>query len=342
MSGVEVFLDDTPGEGRGVVARDGLFERLILQRETDPAAHRLGAVSVGRIARVEGAFRAAFVELGCDGPLGFLPLNKDRMFAEGEAVEVEVTAEPREAKGPALKILGAGQGAPRLVTPGPTVEEILATLAPGCAPITGADAVRAGLEAEEEALSDRHLFPAFALDLAVERTRALIAVDIDYAHLSGRDARRGRERANREGLQQAARLIALKGWGGLVAVDLVGTALDPKAVADLARAAFGSAVTLGPVSRFGVLQLALPWRTRPIDDRLLDERGTRTLATLALDATRALRLALLSDTASPRIRIRGAPDVVEAAAQLIARLGPRAGLQADPGLPPGRTLIERD
>ena len=61
MSEVEVFLDDTPGEVRGVVARDGQFERLISQRETDPAPHRLGAVSVARIARVEGAFKAAFV-----------------------------------------------------------------------------------------------------------------------------------------------------------------------------------------------------------------------------------------------------------------------------------------
>ncbi|AQR62310.1 hypothetical protein BZG35_12140 [Brevundimonas sp. LM2] len=342
MSALEVFLDDTPGEVRGVVAREGRFERLILQREIDPPAHRLGAVSVGRIARVEGAFRAAFVDLGGDGPMGFLPLTKGRMFAEGEAVEVEVTAEPREAKGPVLTLLGAGQGAPRLLAPGPTVEETLAALAPGCTPTTGAHAIRAGQEAEEEALGDRHLFPAFALDLAVERTRALIAVDIDYAHLPGRDPRKGRERANREGLRQAARLIALKSWGGLVAVDLVGTALDPKVVADMAKAAFGADVTLGPVSRFAVLQLALPWRARPVEDLLLDGRGRRTLATRALDATRALRLALLSDTASPRIRIRCAPDVVEAAGPLVARLGPRAALQADPGLPPDQTLVERD
>ena len=58
---LEVFLDDTPGEVRGVVVRDGRFEHLLIQREDDVAEHRLGARCVGRIAEVHPGLRGAFV-----------------------------------------------------------------------------------------------------------------------------------------------------------------------------------------------------------------------------------------------------------------------------------------
>ena len=341
MSDVEVFLDDTPGEVRGIVTRDGLYERLIVQRDTDEPRHRLGALSVGRIARVESAFRAAFVDMGCDGPMGFLPLARNQTVKEGEAVEVEVIAEPRERKGPALRLLKAGQGPPRLLAAGPSVEQALAVWAPGIVPTTGVDAIRAGLEAEEDALATLHRFPAGAFDLAVQRTRALVAVDIDYAHLSGRDARKGRDRANRDGLAQTARLVALKGWGGLVVVDLVGTSFDPKHISDMARGAFGGEATLGPVSRFGLLQLTLPWRRSPIEEVLLDVTGQRTPMTRAVDLTRQLRLALLSDTAVPQWTARCAPRDADAAGPLVALLGPRAALRSDPSVLPGQALIEQ-
>lgn len=341
MSDIEVFLDDTPGEVRGVVARNGRFERLIIQREEDPPQHRLGARSVGRVIQPEAAFRAAFVDLGCDGPAGFLPLGKGEIVREGELLEVETTAEPRETKGPVLKRIGAGQGKPRLLAAGPDVIEQLRGFAPGVAPIVGAPAIQASWDAEEEALAVSDFFAEWAVDVAVQRTRALIAVDIDYVHLPGRDARKGRARANREGLMQAARLIRLSGWGGLVAIDLVGTALDPVQVSAMARAAFeGDDAVFGPLSRFGLLQLALPWRTRPIEERLLEAGGRRSGAALAIDLVRALRHTLLSDTAAARFTARCSPEEAEAAAALIARLGPRAGLKPDPTLAPGRFVIE--
>jgi hypothetical protein len=222
------------------------------------------------------------------------------------------------------------------------VEEDLTALAPGVPVLTGAVAIRAALDAEEEALATVHRFPGDAFDLAVQRTRALIAVDIDYAHLAGRVAHKGREGANREGLAQAARLIRLKSWGGLVAVDLVGTAFDSATITAMARAAFGPEATIGPVSRFGMLQLSLPWRRRPIEEVLLNPGGHPTAATRAIHLTRRLRLALLADTASPRLTARCAPDDGAAATGLIARLGPRAALRIDPALAPGRFVIEQD
>ncbi len=343
MSEVETFLDDTPGEVRGVVARDGRFERLIIQREDDPPQHRLGARSVGRVIEADAAFRAAFIDLGCEGPCGFLPLGKGESLRAGEIVEVEVTAERREAKGPALKRLGAGEGKPRLVAPGPDVIERLRYAATGVEPIRGVAAIQASWDAEEEALGSGDVFAEWALDLAVQRTRALIAVDIDYARLPGRDARKGRAQANRQGLNQAARMIRLSGWGGLVAVDLVGTTLDPAQVTEMAKTAFaGDDATVGPLSRFGLLQLALPWRTRPVEEILNEPAGRRSLATRAIDVVRRLRHGMLCDTATPRFTARCAPDEAAAAAPLVARLGPRATLRADPSVPPGRFVVEED
>ena len=64
MSELEVFLDDTPGEIRGMVVRNGRFERLLLQRENDLPQHRLGARAIGRVAAVDPGLKGAFVDLG--------------------------------------------------------------------------------------------------------------------------------------------------------------------------------------------------------------------------------------------------------------------------------------
>jgi len=342
VSGPEAFLDETPGEVRGVVVRDGRFERLIIHRDSDVAEHRLGARSVGRVVAVDVGLKGAFVDLGAGEPFGFIGLRKADRVTVGDRLEVEVAAEPREDKGPTLRLVGPGEGTPRLLTAGPTAAEWLARLASGAAPVTGAKAIRAAMEAEEEALAPGALFKHLGVRLAVERTRALVAVDIDHAAAPGRDGRRDKARANREGLAQAARLIGLKGWGGLVAVDLVGVGHDGAAMLAAARAAFGSdpEIVFGPVNRFGVLMLSLPWRTSPVETRLWGPDGRPTLETRALDAVRRLRLALAEDTASPYLTLRGPPAVAAVAGPLAARLGPRARVKADPALPDGVEIDE--
>lgn len=342
MSELETFLDDTPGEVRGVVVRNGRFDGLLIQRESDVAQHRLGARSIGRVVAVDPGLKGAFVDLGAPEPFGFLPLRASDRMAVGEKVEVEVSAEPREHKGPTLRRIGAGEGEPRLQRPAPTVVESLALLAPGVEPRTGAAAMRASLEAEEEALAPGALFAHLGVRLAVERTRALVAVDIDHAAAPGRDGRRDKGRANREGLAQAARLIRLKSWGGLVAVDLVGTGHDGAAMSAAARAAFGSdpGIAYGPVNRFGVLMLSLPWRTTPVEERLLGPDGRPTLETRAIEAVRRLGLALAGDTAAPWLTLRCPPAIAPRAEALAARLGPRARVKADPELSDGVEIEE--
>lgn len=346
MSELETFLDETPGEVRGLVVRGGRFERLIIQRESDVAQHRPGARSVGRISAVDPGLKGAFVDLGAGEPFGFLPLRKSDRVAVGGKVEVQAVSAPREHKGPALRLLGTGEGEPRLLQSGPTVAEALARLAPGVEPRTGAAAIRASLEAEEEAMAPGALFAHLGVRLAVERTRALVAVDIDHAPAPGREGRRDKGRANRDGLAQAARLIRLKGWGGLVAVDLVGTGHDGAAMLAAARSAFGAAfggdpeIVYGPVNRFGVLMLSLPWRETPVEGRLLGLDGRPTVETRALDSVRRLGLALAGNTAAPYLTLRCPPAVAPLAEALAARLGPRARVKADPTLSGGVEIDE--
>ncbi|WP_395650223.1 RNA-binding protein [Brevundimonas sp.] len=345
MPETEVFLDEQPGETRGIIARDGRFETLLIQRETDEPTHRLGARIVGRVVEADPGLGAAFVDLGGEPPMGFLPFSKAMPLHVGQAVEVEVVAEPRERKGPALRLIGAAEGDPRLLTPGPTVADDLARLAPGVPVQSGVAAIQASWDAEEEALADGDFYAEIGLDLAVQRTRALIAVDIDYVGLPGRDGRKGRTAANRLGLVHAARLIRLKRWGGLVAIDLIGTGHDAAIVAAEARAAFGADpdtapdIAYGPLNRFGVLQLALPWRRTPLEDVLNGWVGRQTPLTRTLDIVRRLRQAILSDTTIPRLVMHCAPAEAALAAELVSRLGPRAGLKPDPGVLPGRSEI---
>lgn len=328
---VEAWLDEAPGETRGIVARDGRFERLILHRESMSAAERLGARSVGRVSVLAPRLKGAFVELSGSVRKGFLPLKGGIRLTEGQAVEVEVAAEARGGKGTTLKLAGLAEGPTRLLVEGPSVRDWLARWAPSVAPVEGLAAIRAGDAAAEEALAAGAAFPEQGVDLAVERTRALVAVDIDHAG-GGK-----RLEANRFGLEQAARLIRLKAWGGLIAIDLAGSGHDGVALARQAQAAFApdGEVQMGPVSRFGLIQLAVPWSRAPIEEILGDTPETR-----ALSAVRALRAALLADTAAPRVTARVHPEEAAWTGPWVARLGPRAHLIADPATPPGRFRLE--
>lgn len=327
MSGLETFLEDGPGETWGVVCRDGEPRQIFYAREGDAGANRLGAESVGRVTALLPGGGGAFVDLGAGEPFGFLARGG---VAVGQAVRVTVSAEPRGGKGPALTLAGRGEGTPRLLKPGPTVAEWLARAAPGVEPETGAAAIEAVREAREAALAPE--VTAGGLNVAIERTRALVAVDLDFAGVAGRDGGKAREAANRQGLALAARHIGLKRWGGLVVIDLVGTALAPDPVLKAAKAAFAdTGVTFGPLSRFGLLQLSIPWRHTPIEEALFGPAGERRRRSDQIGAVRALRHALYINRSAPWISLVVSDVEVEAMAGLVAGLGPRARLVGEAG-----------
>lgn len=338
-----VFLDETPGETRGAVMRDGRYTHLLIHREGDCPQTRLGARSVGRVIEVNPGLRGAFVDIGADSPV-FLPFPRNDRLVQGQRLEVVVAAESRRGKGAVVRRLGPAEGAPRLLEAGPSVALQLQRLAPGVESVAGIEAIDAVLEAEDDALSRTQAFTGAGIDLSVERTRALVAVDIDYSPTAGRDPKQGRAISNREGLRQAARLIELRNWAGLVVIDLVGDGQDGEAQLKAARAVFAHEpqAVFAPVSRFGLLQISLPWRHRPIEEILLGADGRPTVQTRAISLVRRLRRQMLANTAAPRLRIRCAPEEALIAVPLTARLGPRASVLADAAIPAGRGHIEED
>lgn len=338
---LEVFLDDTPGELRAVVERDGRAEHILIERADTPPQTRLGARSVARVRQSAPGLKGAFVDLG-GGLEAFMPLKGGISAPVGAKVEVEISAERREAKAPVARRLGAGEGEPRLLAAAPTLIETLARIAPGAEPITGRAAIEAGWAAVEQAQGPAAVPGG---QVHVERTRAMITVDIDLnAHDMGRA--HSRDETNRLALKAAARLIRLNRWGGLVAVDLIGTQHDGKAILAAAQAAFGDdpSIVYGPVNRFGVLMLSLPWGRTPLEEVLYAEPRLRLPRPeqAAQEAVRRLRAALLEDTTRARVTLTCATGIAALAAPLVAQLGPRAHLKTDDSLKPGDSNIEAE
>jgi hypothetical protein len=333
-----LFIDTLPGERRGVVALGGQPERLLIERDGEADRPRLGETWRGRIGSAASGFRGVFVDLGC-GPAALLANEAGGQPAEGATIEVEVTAEARADKGPLVRRVAAGQGAPGRITAQASLEARLQASAPEASIQTGLGARDAADLAEEAALATVHDL-ADGLSLAIERTRGLIAVDVDMARAQA--GKHGVLSANLTAIREAARLLRLKGLGGLVVIDLAGKASEHPEILAAAKAAFEPdqpGVVLAGVSRLGVLELARPWRETPVAERLLDANGSPTLRSLAQGLVRDLERAGRAD---PGARLVGvcAPDVAEAASSLVTALGPRFGVRAEVGRARGSTDIQ--
>ena len=333
------FLDVGIGETRAVVQLRGRPERLIIERDGDPAPARLGVRVAARVRRVDRALALAFLDLG-EGVEAVAPAAQ---LVEGAALEVEVTAQPRAGKAASVRIHGPAEGdAPRLLEPGPTLEQRLQAIARG-AVTRGPDAREAADEAEEAALALEHPLPGGG-SLSLEPTRALVAVDVDLGARGGADAKRAARAGNLAALTEVARLLRLKALGGLIVVDLAGRGHDGDALTRAAREAFHPdqpGVNLGPISRFGTMEILKPWTERPVIQRLLEPDGRPNAFTVALRLARALEREGRVRSGA-RLLARAAPEVVEAFAPLHARLAERLGprFELQPELAFGRARTE--
>jgi hypothetical protein len=346
MSERRLYLDVGAGETRGVVTLDGRPERLLIARDGDPPVQALGARVVARVRSADKASALAFLDLG-DGPDAVLNLTPETgPLLEGQAVEVEIRAEGRRGKGAVARLLGPGEGAPRLLEPAPATEVQLRAFAATGDVRTGAVARSMADGAQDEALATVFPLPGGG-SAAIETTRALTAVDVDLGASAAVHAKRAARAANLAALALAARVLRLKGLGGLVVIDLVGRAHDTPALLSAARAAFGPdnpGVALGAISRFGTLELTVPRRARPALDRLLDETGAVSALTEALNLARALEREAVADGGG-RFEALAAQDVAEALkgplAVLMARFGARLSVRAEPGRARGASQVRR-
>jgi Ribonuclease G/E len=341
MSRRRLYLDRGPGETRGVVTLDGRPERLLIARPDDLAVQQHGARVVARVASLERSLASAFLDLGA-GPQAMTPLAAG--LVEGAAVEIEITAEARSGKGAVARLMGPAEGPPRLIAPAPGLAARLAAFAPGTPVAEGLEARDAADAAQDAALAILHPLPGGG-SIAVEPTRALTAVDVDLGARSG-DARRVARAANLIAIGEAARVLRLKGLGGLVVIDLIGRGHDGAALSAAAKAAFAPdepGVSIGPVSRFGAFELVLPRRWRPVAEILRDPDGRLSTATRGLALLRGLERAALADPGA-RLIGRAPADAVAAAAphmeSLVSKIGARAQIAADPALAHDQFEIE--
>ncbi len=341
MSRRRLYLDRGPGETRGVVTLDGRPERLLIARPDDLDVQQYGARVAARVASLERGLASAFLDLGA-GPQAMAPLSSG--LAEGAAIEVEIVAEARRGKGALARLIGPAEAPPRLITPAPALAERLAVLAPGAPVIEGAEARDVADAAQDAALAVDHALPGGG-SIAVEPTRALTAVDVDLGARRG-DPRRIVRAANLAAIGEAARVLRLKSLGGLVVIDLIGRGHDGPALSAAAKAAFSPdepGVSIGPISRFGAFELALPRRWRPIAEVLCDADGRLSARSRGLALLRGLERAALADPGA-RLVGRAPPDAAAAAAlyidELAARIGARVAIAADPALAGDRFEIE--
>jgi len=313
-----LYLDRCPGERRGVVQLDGRPERLLIERDGE-APITLGALYRGRVVAVSARMGLARVDLGDD--IASLKLTRDAPLAEGAIVEVEVTAEPGRGKGAFVAVVAAGaEGRPGLLQPAPPLVQRLQAFAPDVAILEDEDARDAADEAQAQALAREHTFSG-GLNLCFEPTRAVVAVDVD---LSEAGAPGSTLKANLAAIRHAARLLRLKALSGLVVVDLIGFPQEKARLHAVCLEAFapdGGDVVIGPVSRFGALELALPRRDRPLAERLLEADGRPTARTIAQAAVRDLARRARFEAGS-RLVATCAPDVAAALRPLVAELGP--------------------
>ncbi len=329
-----LHLDRSVGETRGVATLRGRPERLLVERDGEGGGLQAGAVWAVRLRRADVRLGMGFLDLG-EGPDAVLPLTALKGVAEGAALKVEIAAEARADKGPTVRLVGPHDGeAPGLLTPAPSLLERLQAVSPRSSITRGPDAREAADLAEAQALATVHPLPEGGT-LSIEATRALVACDVDVGARAGGEAKRVGRAVNIAALAELARLLRLKSLAGLIVVDLAGRGHDAEALIRAAREAFhpdNPGVQIGGISRLGLLEIAKPWRERPLRERLLEADGRATPLTAALRLARALeREGRMQGGA--RLLARAAPEVVAAfeplRAGLVERLGARFVVEAD-------------
>ncbi len=183
--------------------------------------------------------------------------------------------------------------------------------------------------------------------IAVEPTRALTAVDVDLGARRAASPKQAARAGNLAALAVAARVLRLKGLGGLVVIDLVGSGHDAPALLAAARAAFAPdnpGVVFGAVSRFGALEISVPRRLRPALDLLAGPDGAPAPEAAAFALIRALEREAAADGGG-RFAGLASARAVEAAgsalSKLQARVGERVILRVDPTKAEGTMEVKR-
>ena len=286
-------IDSAVGETRRALLDPfGRPFRLEIERWSEQGRGHLDEVWWGRAkARTPGA-KGWFVDLGSE-PDGVIEATKSAAIIEGGLIPVRIKSEARIDKGPTLSLADMSAATPRPDRPGlhaaaptdpfKTGVEIIAT-------IEGAPARKEIDAAIAEVLHPEAPIPDGG-DLAIERTRALTAIDVDAGSRTGEQGEAFARELNLAAADEAARQLGLRGIGGLVVVDFLSMAArrDRTAVTEAFRKALaswlGRASEVSEISALGLCEASLARRLRPAVDAL---RATPAAEREGLDVIRGL------------------------------------------------------
>lgn len=278
-------IEEAVGETRAAVYENKTLVELYVRRWSDKNKARAGDVFHGIVRRLDNGMGAAFIDLGAE-PMGFLKFtmapNAPR-FREGQRLEVEVTRESEIGKGPVLRFTKlVDEGKPGKISGGDIRDHIRGRFSKNIKFET------ARVNSIEEAC-DREISIQGGGDIAIDFTRALVAIDVD----------KGPAQSGFTVCQNVLPLIAsqmrLRGIGGLIVIDLPNLR-QPKQrekLYELAQLAFENdpnIVKIAPMSRFGTVEMTRSKPQASLDEILNDQYGRPTDETLALRALRRLEL----------------------------------------------------
>jgi len=358
MTSLEFWTDAAIGETRQALMRDGRPIMLQVSRWSDVGRRaQWGETYVARVRSVEARLRGAFLDMGLGAVFGFVRLDAQGrariggapvVLVEGQAVRAHVLREGVRGKGPVVEIMEllAEGGRPRPIARHDSADEADAA---GPADMV----IREKLDdLVEGVLEARAPIPGGGV-LIIEPTAALVAVDVDAAGRQGpTDPERFARTLNLAAAEEVARQLRLRGLGGIVAVDFV-SMRDRRAQEEVTAALKAATaddpwgVTVAPMSRFGVVELARGQLRAPLAEVLCYEDGTLSAETLALSLLRGIE----RESRSARGRVVAAfasgevcdwleSDVIAWRSALEARLGTRWELRRVAGAPRGQWHVE--
>jgi len=275
-------IENCIGETRAAVYEGRKLVELYVRRETDASIPRQGDVFAGRVSKIDQSLGGAFINIGVqhDGLFKFTNSPNAPRFTEGQMAEFEVSKATEIGKGPVLKFkqLTKADKVGKL-----SGDDLKTTIAKR---FDGIEFTEATVSVIDEA-TETELAIKGGGTIAIERTRALVAIDVDKGTaVSSFDV-------CMTALPMIASELRLRGLGGLVVIDLpnLRQPRQRNTVFKAAERAFKddpNNVKLAPLSRFGALELTRYKPELAIDEILNNRIGSPTTETIALRSIRQL------------------------------------------------------
>jgi ribonuclease G len=295
-----IVVHERIGEMRAaLIDRDRVVDLRVERWSDHETRARWGQMYLARVRRVARHLNGAFLDLGLPGEQAFCPLPRDGdpNIAEGRLLVVKVVreadAQAGDSKGPVVVVFDP---APLPADKIGLVEDVPPWFGwPGEAEEADQDDIDRIDAAIEAALSVEVPIPGGGT-LAVEQTRAMVAIDVDSGMRppGAGDPVKYARALNLAAVHEVVRQIRLRGLGGLICVDFAGPRKrgDPEMITKALHAAFDAERNGGvdapktevlPVSRFGVAEIARQKRRTGLAARLCGAGGALSAETVALN-----------------------------------------------------------